>query len=354
TIARQKNSRHVALAQSSHSSLAQSSLSLRTPASHQAMSSVAQKRRDIKAGINPTDLRRRRADTTVSLRKQKREQGVAKRRTLLTAKASAPQGSQGPAPVPSHVPDLTQALKSGDTSERTNAARGLRKLLSLESNPPVNEVIEAGALPLLVLCLDHNPDQPNTDLQFEAAWALTNIASTCKTRAVVEHGAVPALVRNLRHQNADLREQCAWCLGNIAGDCADLRDVVLGCADSLEGLLLNITQPATQSLQRNCVWALSNMCRGKPQPKSEVLAPAVPVLQALLSCDDTEVLVDTCWALSYLSDGDADCVLSINSASASLVPLLQHQDSNVVTPALRTLGNFVTGDDAQTQVSFCS
>lgn len=57
-------------------------------------------------------------------------------------------------------------------------------------------------------------------LQFEAAWALTNIASTNQTRAVVEHGAVPGLVRNLRHHNPDLREQCAWCLGNIAGDCA--------------------------------------------------------------------------------------------------------------------------------------
>lgn len=39
---------------------------------------------------------------------------------------------------------------------------------------------------------------------------------------------------------------------------------------------------------------------------------------------------------------------------APLVGLLQHEDSNVVTPALRTLGNFVTGDDAQTQVGRAS
>lgn len=30
--------------------------------------------------------------------------------------------------------------------------------------------------------------------------------------------------------------------------------------------------------------------------------------------------------------------------------LLRHEDCNVITPALRTLGNFVTGDDCQTQV----
>lgn len=64
------------------------------------------------------------------------------------------------------------------------------------------------------------------------------------------------------------------------------------------------------------------------------------------------MLVDTCWALSYLSDGDTDRITAVMSSGVvpPLVGLLQHNDSNVVTPALRTLGNFVTGDDVQTQV----
>ena len=59
---------------------------------------------------------------------------------------------------------------------------------------------------------------------FEAAWALTNIASTDFTNVVA--GAIPKLVQLLMHGDANVREQSAWCLGNIAGDSPVLRDQV--------------------------------------------------------------------------------------------------------------------------------
>lgn len=65
---------------------------------------------------------------------------------------------------------------------------------------------------------------------------------------------------------------------------------MLSTHDALQGLLLNIVQPATPSLQRNCVWALSNMCRGKPQPETSLLLPALPVLRDLLASKDEEVI----------------------------------------------------------------
>eukprot|EP01108_Squamamoeba_japonica_P005976 TRINITY_DN480_c2_g1_i2.p1 TRINITY_DN480_c2_g1~~TRINITY_DN480_c2_g1_i2.p1 ORF type:complete len:322 (-),score=153.56 TRINITY_DN480_c2_g1_i2:58-966(-) len=89
----------------------------------------------------------------------------------------------------------------------------------------------------------------------------------------------------------------------------------------------------------------------QPQPAFEVVAPALPVLEYMSRLDDAEVLADTCWALSYLSDGPNEKIQAVIEAGVvpRLVDLLGHKAFTVQTPALRCIGNIVTGDDAQTQ-----
>ena len=248
-----------------------------------------------------------------------------------------------------NLPKFAEAAKTTDNAlVQYEGVRYVRKLLSRAQDPPVNDILEAGLLPYLVEATKRM-DQIKT--VFEATWAITNIASTDYTHTVVDSGACPHLVNLLRSNDANIREQAAWCLGNIAGDRSNYRDMLLSSPDSINNLLLNIQTPANVSLLKNVTWCLSNFCRGKPQPKLESIAPAIPALVYLLDHDDAEVLTDAAWALSYVSDGEDSRIEACIKAGAvpKLVALLRHPNSKVVTPALRVIGNLVSGSDTLTQ-----
>ena len=88
------------------------------------------------------------------------------------------------------ISEIVANSQSPDPNIRLMAVQSARKLLSSDKNPPIDQIIEVGMLPILVDCLT-NDEHPN--IQFEAAWALTNIASgsSIQTQAVVLAGYYP-------------------------------------------------------------------------------------------------------------------------------------------------------------------
>lgn len=319
-------------------------------------------RGSVKKGIDADQSRRRRDDTRIQIRKNKREEGLQKRRAMAAATTVQPTvdlasnkiipSTNAQAPKTYNADDIPRLLEmlqkpNATYDELLMGIQGFRKMLSIEKDPPVEAVLNCGVLPTFVNMLDAD----NSKLKFEAAWSLTNVASTDYTRTVAEYGAIPKLVQLLLSNDANVREQSAWCLGNVAGDSYDLRDTVLA-AGALSPLLMNIANPENNGVLSNCVWALSNFCRGKPQPDLENVAPAIPHLANLLKLNNKEALMDACWAISYLSDGDndrIDAVMDGDGIVANIVNLLSHESAGIVTPVVRVLGNFVSGNDKQTQ-----
>ncbi|KUJ09982.1 ARM repeat-containing protein [Mollisia scopiformis] len=237
---------------------------------------------------------------------------------------------------------MVQGVFSEQIDLQIQATTKFRKLLSKERNPPIEEVIKTGVVSRFVTFLR----SPHTLVQFEAAWALTNIASGSAQQTQV-------VIELLASHEPDVREQAVWALGNIAGDSPSCRDYVLSCG-ALKPLLNLLGDSRKLSMLRNATWTLSNFCRGKtPQPDwNTQILPALPVLAKLVYSLDDEVLIDACWAISYLSDGANDKIQAVIEAGIPrrLVELLMHASTSVQTPALRSVGNIVTGDDVQTQV----
>lgn len=331
------------------------------------------RKKTFKKTIDVDENRRRREETTLQIRKTKKDAHLNKRRQMPTSFTA--EGGADPA-VPGmdmgmmdatnmqvgatasmtaaskleNLPQMIQGVLTDDAQQQTECTTQFRRLLSIEKNPPIQQVIDAGVVPRFVEFLQRDD---NPALQFEAAWALTNIASGTSehTAVVMESGAVPIFCRLLLSPNDDVREQAVWALGNIAGDSPPCRDLVL-MAGSMQPLLQQLNQNSKLSMLRNATWTLSNFCRGKPQPDFNMVRPALPTLAQLIFSPDEEVLTDACWALSYLSDGPNEKIQAVIEAGVCrrLVELLLHPSPAVQTPALRTVGNIVTGDDLQTQI----
>lgn len=308
-----------------------------------------------KKGIDEDDYRAKRTQLSVNIRKAQREDALFKRRQLnMESNPSGPVYVEGAneydevvetdESIQREIFKASEALRSGNFPLIKEAVGFFRKQLSKETNPPTDAVIASGAVPVLIDLLSC----PDHEIQFEAAWALTNIGSGASehTATVVNHGAVPKFVGLLRSPHANVSEQAVWALGNIAGDRASYRDMVIS-AGALHPLLELITPATPLGFLRNCVWTLSNFFRSKPAPNFQDLTDAIPYVVQTLFSNDAEVLADALWTLSYITDSDNKDVINAiigHGAIRQVVQILamQGQGVNILTPALRVVGNIVS------------
>lgn len=315
------------------------------------------------SGLDAKELRRRREEEGVQLRREKRNEALSKRRTMGPIENNIISDEATTENVTADLPDnssstpITQEMLDGIRQDENLQliilnAQKVRKMLSREPLPPIDEVIQSGAIPRFAELLKRNDC---ATLQFEVAWVLTNVASgnSQQTKTIVDSGAAQTFIQLLDSPHPEVREQAVWALGNVAGDCAECRDYLLnsGIIPPLVNLLR--TSENNVPLTRNAVWTLSNLCRGKaPYADFNLVKESLPVLAKLLTHTDNEVLSDSCWALSYLCDGPNEKIQAVLNAGVArrLVELLMHEANPVVSAAIRAVGNIVTGEDHQTQI----
>ena len=277
-------------------------------------------------GKDQDEMRRRRNEVTVELRKNKRDDTLNKKRNVPNTEDTTDDETDRDNLSTASLETIVERAKNSDPSTQLAAVQAARKLLSSDRNPPIDALILSGILPVLVGCLS-STDQPA--LQFEAAWALTNIASgtSQQTQAVVAAGAVPLFLELLNSPHQNVCEQAVWALGNIIGDGPHLRDYVIQLG-VVQPLLTFINPEIPISFLRNVTWVVVNLCRNKdPPPPVATIKEILPALSMLIHHSDINILVDTVWALSYLTDGGNEQIQMVIDSGVvqKLVPLLSHR-----------------------------
>ncbi|KAK7797442.1 hypothetical protein U0070_024220, partial [Myodes glareolus] len=268
-------------------------------------------------------VRRHRNEGTVELRKNKRDEHLLEKRNEESLEDSGVDADFKAQNVTLEA--ILQNATSDNPVVQLRAVQAARKLLSNDRNPPIDELIKSGILPILVKCLER-VDNPSS--QFEAAWALTNIASgtSAQTQAAVQSNAVPLFLRLLRSPHQNVCEQAVWALGNIISDGPQCRDYVLSLG-IVKPFLSFISSSIPINFLWNITWVIVNLCRNKDPPPTHT------------HCQWRQFKR---FCQLYMEE--------MNRYRWLLMPPLSHQEVKVQTAAVSAVGNIVTGIEEQTLV----
>lgn len=106
-----------------------------------------------------SEIRSRRNDVTVELRKSKKDDQMNKRRNI-DVNATSPLKEQNTPETPqnqllySSLDEVVQMMQSNDESTAYRATQAARKILSQERNPPIDALIAQGIVPICVNFLE--------------------------------------------------------------------------------------------------------------------------------------------------------------------------------------------------------
>lgn len=101
-------------------------------------------------------MRSRRHEVTVELRKSKKEDQMLKRRNIdinATSPLKENNAQTSPGPIMT-LEEIITGMHSSDETLIFQATQNARKMLSQERNPPIEQLISHGIVPLCVRFLD--------------------------------------------------------------------------------------------------------------------------------------------------------------------------------------------------------
>ncbi|KAJ6249142.1 importin alpha [Anaeramoeba flamelloides] len=272
------------------------------------------RRRQNKFKQKPTrgNSRIKRAELTVQLSKNRREERLMKRRNMGRIK---------------QLPQIIKGVNSRDINLVRRSVQSIRKLISVVNDPPTEK--------------------------FESLWIISNLCSGTheECKYIVDLDVIPLFFNHLSSKDANIVEQAVWTLGNVVGDCKEFRDLVLNqpnCFKTIIGLFS--IKHINMDIIKNIIWILSTMCSYKPRLEYSQTLELIPIFSRLINHQNNGIIVDCLYGLQYISDGDSKNIKHIlqQGCVPKLIGFLSHSSPKIQLPTIKTIGNLLSGPNIYT------
>jgi len=232
------------------------------------------------------------------------------------------------------IEDIVAALKSQDPSQQQSAANAIRSLAKLERHR--KDLAEAGVLQLLIKLLEVE----KVELLRHVVGALWNLGvNIYNNREIVSLGAVPMLVKNLRHAEIRIQRVCAGAIRCLAWK-HDINRTEIASSGGIAALV-ELSSSLNYDVQVQAVAALWNLGLNTAVSETITNEGAVKVMVRMAASESVE--------LQRLSAGVLRCLaymyepnrvnIALEGGIKHLVRLLSSPNIKVQQQAAAALGN---------------
>ena len=169
--------------------------------------------------FSTADQRNRRRQEGAQLRKEKRDKILSSKRVRFSESEDSENVEDFSV---KQVQEFTRLIQKSD-DKMIEYLRNLRKAFT-QGSQLISSFL--GVEQSLRAMVGHLTGR-NAQLQLEAAWCITNMATgSHEDTVVVTKASAPYLITFLSGSNVLLQDQCAWALGNMAGDSLECREIL--------------------------------------------------------------------------------------------------------------------------------
>ena len=247
---------------------------------------------------------------------------------------------------------IINLFRSQNIDEKFKGLIGLRKLLSIESTAPIQEIIDLNLVPELINLLDN----PLYEFKYEATYCLCNIASGTPDQAktIIIYGGIPKILNLLDCTIEEIKSQTIWLVSNLVSDSDKIRAALIE-NKIFDKILTILSTTNNESYINLSAWAISNFFKVKPVLNYDICKKAFNnIARAVLiyNKDDEDFITDVCFFFSVVTHKYKEFNQEIIDTGLlqKIIKFLDTKKKNIILTSLRIIGNIACTENAnQTQ-----